>query len=394
MVGKERIVLTQGWSRKVVIVLAISNAHTGILCYALYGYLVTNFGNQDNVTKAEWEMVAHIAIFTFIAFFAQIFYAARIATLFTGNKLKLLVAAISVLSLAQLAAYSTSKLSSTEDVFKLSLKDNVAWQTMAGLLCSVICNFIICSGMVVDMRSGRFATRKEGIWEVLSRLVVETNLLTALCSLLNLIFFFVYKRNGVSVVGTGHFTSRESVNPNSSSPLQAFAIVIPKLYLLSLFSNLARNEEPMGGISSVRMRHESSLSDMFKGKPMSSYGHSQPMIGMGMGVPARPDSFDPPPPGSPTWRRSPLSQPDRVNKSDDSASVSDYGGFSTSVYLKTPTVYGESHFSRQREGSPIFVGEATHHDMPTHNVGFAVSSDDGHASDNKWHLPAKNYGFI
>lgn len=95
----------------------------------------------------------------------QLFYAARLATLFTGALQKALVAGVTVLALAQLggcrfrtgrkrcgncahinftafgivATYYTSKLPSTTDIFKLSIQNQVAWTTLAGLLCSVLC---------------------------------------------------------------------------------------------------------------------------------------------------------------------------------------------------------------------------------------------------------------
>mgnify|MGYP001614540470 CR=1 len=34
--------------------LAVSTAHTAIICYAVYECLIVNFGNFDYLTKAEW----------------------------------------------------------------------------------------------------------------------------------------------------------------------------------------------------------------------------------------------------------------------------------------------------------------------------------------------------
>lgn len=80
--------------------------------------------------------------------------------------------------------------------------------------------------------------------------------------------------------------------------------------------------------------------------------------------------------------------------------MSDYGGFSTSIYLRTPKVYDEGHFSHQREASPIIFASQPPVMERGRHVGFAVSSDDGDESSHASHgsiggrQRTTGYGFI
>ena len=163
---------------------------------------------------------------------------------------------------------------------------------------------------------------------------------------------------------------------------------------------------------------------MFKGKPLfAGRGRSIPRSAIGLPVPH--DAFDPPPPGSPTWNRvrtyfhpeiskgltlyyqTPMTSLDRAKKADDSRSVSEYGGFTSSIYLGYPKVYDEGQFSRQREGSTIHFAPSPP-PIPVHfapapsptpihskHVGWAVSSEG--RSDEPFlagRQAVSGYGFI
>jgi hypothetical protein len=87
-----------------------STAHTGILSYATYDFLIANFGNQDFAGTAEWSFVGHFAIFTFIALMVQIYYAHKITSFCSGKRRVALVGGIVVLALAQSGEFCSAML--------------------------------------------------------------------------------------------------------------------------------------------------------------------------------------------------------------------------------------------------------------------------------------------
>lgn len=78
-----------------------STAHTAILCFAVYRYLVTGFADFENLRTAEWSFVAHLALFSFIALVSQLYYATKISTLYSGKRRTFLLVGIIFLALAQ-----------------------------------------------------------------------------------------------------------------------------------------------------------------------------------------------------------------------------------------------------------------------------------------------------
>ncbi|KAM0751861.1 hypothetical protein T439DRAFT_355746 [Meredithblackwellia eburnea MCA 4105] len=312
----------------VAFLLLISTAQTALVCLA-----VSPYRSPDDLTRADWDLIAHYAIFVVISFCVELYYATKLSTLFSGRRARIFVGAVILFSLAQLgfaiaATYTTSQLPETSDL--------------------------------------------------LSRLLVETNALTLACTIVNVVLFFVIKGQGVSI---------------------AFAIIIPKLYLFSMLSNISRPEEPLRGVGSGQDSQRGSLSDMFKGKPLFKGGRvSRSKIGMPLPVPVSNNAFDPPPPGSPTWQKATVQSPSRVINSTNTTSltpprlhrdpntntiVSGYGdAFSTSLYLGTPKTYGEGVFSRQRESPSASTSEFTSDksgpsgsdgaSVESHHVKFAV----------------------
>ncbi|KAI5481368.1 hypothetical protein MNV49_004990 [Pseudohyphozyma bogoriensis] len=327
------------WKLAVSGVLMASTAHTGIVCRTLYGFLITNFGITEE-TGSEWELIAQIAFYIAISLLVQLYYAAKISTLYGGKTRAALVSAVVLLALATtgFGGASCYAMSTFTAVPGEPFKSEQSWEMMAGLICAT--SMVISISMVVDMRSGRFAMRSESPADVLSRLLIETNVLTTICSIMNLVTYFVFHSNGISV---------------------AFSIVTPKLYLISMFISLQRSEDSAAGISSKGLKHQSSLSEMFKGKPLFSGRVSRSAISQP--IPTVRFPHDPFSTNSPAFRRTNPSLFDEKaqERSADAHSMSEYGSFavgnSTSVHLGTPKEpeYSESTFSKQRESPNAYA---------------------------------------
>ncbi|GAA5869407.1 hypothetical protein JCM8547_008666 [Rhodosporidiobolus lusitaniae] len=251
------------WRTAVCFLTAVSTAHTAILCYSLYEYLIVHFGDVPYLSTAEWDLVAHYAIFITTSLLVQLYFALRISTLYTARPRTFFVAGIVVLALAQLgfgiaATYSTARLPVT--LFEADLREQLGWQTMAGGIAAVLCDVLIFVATFKDMRTSRFTVRSETIFEVVSRLLIETNFVTTIVAILSLAFYLAWDASG---------------HPSGVS--MAFAILTPKLYLLSMLASINRGAEAVRssaavGFDSKAVKHASSLSDMFKGTPLSRIG--------------------------------------------------------------------------------------------------------------------------
>lgn len=350
------------WRGLIIVVLLSSTAHTGVIAFSMYRYLITNFSNLAFVPSSEWNLVAHFAIFTFISLIVQLYYAAKIATLFSSKWKRALVGSIVVLALAQTgfgiaACVSTWRLPVADNILTLTLRSQLGWQMLAALAASVFCDLLISGAMFKDARTPRYTVRVENPLQLFSRLVIETNLLTTSTAIVNMIFFFIFHSNGISI---------------------AFSVVTPKLYLLSMLFSMNHYEgKSLDGISSRSVKHQSTLSDFFKGTPFRGRGVSSSAISK----PIPQVRFDESPVaiGSPTWRRSPVTSPEKVDQKD-SMSISDYGGyggFSSSIYLGSPKA---ESFNRQPSPTPVhnlFVSHANAERLPS-----------GHNE------PGKRYGYL
>ncbi|GAA5937972.1 DUF6534 domain-containing protein [Sporobolomyces koalae] len=125
----------------------------------------------------------------------------------------------------------------------------IGWQTLSYLVFGVLCDVLVFGASIVDARSPKFAVRSESFVEVFTRLVIETNALGAICSILSLSFMLAYNNQG-----------------RPSGIWMAFALVLPKIYVLSLLASHTHAAE-MTRLTVDYTKHNSSLSDMFKGKP-------------------------------------------------------------------------------------------------------------------------------
>ncbi|TNY18451.1 hypothetical protein DMC30DRAFT_426549 [Rhodotorula diobovata] len=240
------------WRVAVVFLAALSTAHTGILCHAMYEHLIERFGDEANLPSTGWELTAHLAILLTLATVAHAYYAAKLSTLYNGRRRAGLVGVVALLTCVQLAfgiAATYSSFRSSVSLFTVDLGSKFGWQLLASSLAGLLANVVIALAMVADMRSGRFAAKDETVVEVLTRLLFETNLTTAIVSILSFAFYLAWNAEGQQSGG--------------------LSMVLPKLYLLSVLASLERGADVVQGGLSRNMKHASTLSDFFKGVPLA-----------------------------------------------------------------------------------------------------------------------------
>ncbi|GAA5997591.1 uncharacterized protein JCM10292_000953 [Rhodotorula paludigena] len=243
------------WRAGVVALVALDSAHTGIFARDLYDRLILNFGDEGRLSDPGWTLTAHLAILLLLASITQTFFALKLATLYIGKTRASLTGVISLLCAAQLAfgiAAAYHGFTSTISLFVANLDDQASWQFLASSLAMFLCNTVISVAVVADMRGGKFAAKEETVVQVASRLVLETNMLTALVSILSFAFFLAW-----------------NVQDEESGVSLGLSMLLPKLYLLSLLASLSRDADVVRAGLARAEKHGSSLSDFFKGVPLS-----------------------------------------------------------------------------------------------------------------------------
>ncbi|KAG1751867.1 hypothetical protein EDB19DRAFT_1205616 [Suillus lakei] len=76
---------TNGLKVLVVFIWVIDTLHVSLMCHALYYYLVTNFGNADNLGTGVWSLFASLALNLCMAVLVQIYFTFRISYLTRSN---------------------------------------------------------------------------------------------------------------------------------------------------------------------------------------------------------------------------------------------------------------------------------------------------------------------
>ncbi|GAA5979378.1 hypothetical protein JCM5350_003885 [Sporobolomyces pararoseus] len=253
------------WKTAVTSVTLASTAHTGILCWTMYEHLLLHWGETLFLLKSTWAFDSHV-----VFLIVQIYYALKLSSLYKEPIRSWLVSAIAVSATAQLAfgivaCYNNVK--NPAPLFAMDVHAKLGWQTLSYLVFSVVCNILIFIASFYDARSPRFAVRSETFPEVVSRMIVETNFLATVASVLSLSFLLAWNNAG-----------------RFSGVWMAFALVLPKLYVFSLLASHTRGAE-LTRITVDYSKHNSSLSDMFKGSPVSQKPPRFPVTVSRIGTP-------------------------------------------------------------------------------------------------------------
>ncbi|GAA5963981.1 hypothetical protein JCM3765_007826 [Sporobolomyces pararoseus] len=258
------------WKTAVSSVTVASTAHTGILCWTMYEHLLLHWGETLFLLKSTWAFDSHVVFLVAIGFIVQMYYAFKLSSLYHEPIRSWLVSAIAVFAAGQLAfgivaCYNNVK--HPVPLFAMDVHAKLGWQTLSYLVFAVVCNLLIFVASFYDARSPRFAVRSETFTEVLSRMIVETNFLATVASILSISFLLAWNNAG-----------------RFSGVWMAFALVLPKLYVFSLLASHTRGAE-LTRITVDYSKHNSSLSDMFKGSPVSQKAPRFPVTVSRIGTP-------------------------------------------------------------------------------------------------------------
>ncbi|BGP11813.1 hypothetical protein JCM10049v2_007733 [Rhodotorula toruloides] len=223
------------WKLVIGFLALVNTAHTAVLCYELYVELVRDQRGTDVIT--------------------HLYFVAKLATLYDVRPQSILVASSFLFSCISLGFGIVSAYSSKQfdvSLFDFDLHSKFGWQLFASSLSAILADTVISSGMLVHMRSGKYAAREETVLEVISRYFLETNLLATIVRILSLAFLLAWNAEG-----------------RESGVSLALSFVLPGLYLLSMLASLDAVEDATQAGLSRTMKHASSLSDMFKGVPLN-----------------------------------------------------------------------------------------------------------------------------
>ncbi|KPV73079.1 uncharacterized protein RHOBADRAFT_46174, partial [Rhodotorula graminis WP1] len=135
-----------GGARAVVIFFtALSSAHTGVWCYATYGYVRVDAGWVGDEVTPGWVLTAHLAILVTLSTVAQAFFAAaRLSTLYSGRRRAALVGSVALLSCAQLGFgiaatyYSVRAPGPDGGLFAVELASAYGWTGLARAVAAVL----------------------------------------------------------------------------------------------------------------------------------------------------------------------------------------------------------------------------------------------------------------
>ncbi|GAA5836261.1 hypothetical protein JCM11251_001446 [Rhodosporidiobolus azoricus] len=248
------------WTAGVVFLVVLNTAHTAVLCYSSYDRLIEHFGEEDYLQITGWPHMAHLSIALTLALLTHVYFLLRISLFFSTASTRArrtILGSIGFFATGQVAfgvagIYYTATTGAVR-LFEARLGEREGWLMLASGLCAVLCNAVIFVATFRGTCTAKNALQDETIIELFSRLIVETNLIPAVLSILALAFYLARDTQGY----------RSGVST-------AISIVLPKLYVISLLSSIKRGIEPApeGPIARM-MKHASSLSDMFKGTPVS-----------------------------------------------------------------------------------------------------------------------------
>ncbi|KAH9987445.1 hypothetical protein BJV74DRAFT_497931 [Russula compacta] len=196
----------------IALLLILDTVHMAFCIYAMYWYLIQNFGNVDNLNIDMWAMETQIDINCSITVIIQIFYARRLHLLSKRAIIPAIIVVVAVISYATGYIFSLR-----EHVHKLYSRDgSLKWVTSVGMGGSTFVDLLITGSMcwcLYNKRTG-FA-RTDSVVVTLMIYSVNTGLLTSVLATGSLISFLV------------------SPNPLIS---KAFSLPLGKCYVNSLLA--------------------------------------------------------------------------------------------------------------------------------------------------------------
>ncbi|KAH8994330.1 hypothetical protein EDB86DRAFT_3168474 [Lactarius hatsudake] len=215
----------------VAFVTFIDALHTIICAYAIYWYLVLNFGNVDNLQYGMWAMNAQVVLSTVIFVSVQLYYARRVYILSQS-----LISPIIIVVLVFIAAFFASFFLAKEIALKrFSYFHSSTWMSYIALSSATVGDILIATSMCWSLYRRRTGfARTDSVIMTSMAYSINSGLLTGLLSL----------ASSISIV----------VSPSSMIWL-AFFWAMSKCYVNSLLAML-NSRDHVRGLQSTTDRQD------------------------------------------------------------------------------------------------------------------------------------------
>ncbi|KAH9933255.1 uncharacterized protein BXZ73DRAFT_101215 [Epithele typhae] len=176
----------------VIILTFLDTLHLVLALHTVYWYLVTNFGNSDNLNNSVWSLNVQTDCQTFITVIVECFFARR---LWLMGKNWLLVTTIVVMALLQIIAVIIFTIESFRLV-QFAKFTTLTWEICLGLGASVVGDVIIAASMCYYLYRRRTGLGKtDSVVTMLMVYSVNSGVLTSIVALLSLILFLAMPTN-------------------------------------------------------------------------------------------------------------------------------------------------------------------------------------------------------
>ncbi|KAI9443471.1 hypothetical protein H4582DRAFT_2096011 [Lactarius indigo] len=214
--------------------LLVTEAFHTILCaYAIYWYLILNFGNVENLQYNMWALTLQTMISAIPGTAVQLYYARRIY-LISRNIFFPIVIAVLLLGGHCLGYYVTAK----EFVEKrFSAVHNLYWWACVGMIAAVLVDILVAAVMCWSLyRKKTGFARTDSMIMTLMAYTINSGLLTSLLGTAMTVSVRIFRLN-LCLLRFFLFYDQFVVAPSSMIPV-SFLWIMGKCYLNSLLAML------------------------------------------------------------------------------------------------------------------------------------------------------------
>lgn len=196
------------------------------------------------LTLHRRPLTAHAGFTTVLTFLVQLYFAAKLSTTLAGRSRIIILCVVITFCLLQvvmgsLVTYSLS--GSDADIYAVALSSALGWQRLMQLVAGVVCDLTITVTLLVGTERPRWGS--EGVLDVLTRWLCETNLVATVAAVVELALSAALPSTGLGL---------------------AVSMVTPKLLVLCMLACIARAGQDARGEGGTGNR-SSSLTDFMRG---------------------------------------------------------------------------------------------------------------------------------
>ncbi|KAH9161144.1 hypothetical protein EDB89DRAFT_2080917 [Lactarius sanguifluus] len=172
----------------VAFVTFVDTLHTIICAYAIYWYLVLNFGNVENLQYDMWAMNLQVILSTVIFISVQLYYARQIYIMIQS----LICPIIIVVSIFIASFFSTFSLVKEIVLKRFSYFHSITWMTYVAFGAVAVGDTLVAASMCWSLYRRRTGfARTDSIIVTLMAYIINSGLLTGLLSLASTISIVV-----------------------------------------------------------------------------------------------------------------------------------------------------------------------------------------------------------